>query len=178
MLDQLIGLKIAPELIVMLIAAVPIAELRVAIPVGMHTFGMPWYWAFLLSIIGNMLPIPILLLFFGFFARVASMVKPGKKLVDWVFARTRKHEGKIQKYEWLGLAIFVGIPLPLTGAWTGAILAFIMGLKFWPSMLSIFLGVLIAGVIVTTLSLLGWTGAIIAGIALIIMLVLGWWKLE
>ena len=90
------------------------------------------------------------------------MVKPGKKLVDWVFERTRKHEKTIQKYEWLGLAIFVGIPLPLTGAWTGSILAFIMGLKFWPSIAIHIFGVLIAGVIVTALSLLGWTGAIIA----------------
>lgn len=177
MLDQLLALKIPPELIVMLIAAFPIAELRVAIPVGMHTFGMPWYWAFLISVIGNMLPVPILLLFFDFFARIAGMIKPGKKLVDWIFARTRRHEEKILKYEWLGLAIFVGIPLPVTGAWTGSILAFIMGLKFWPSMLSIFLGVLMAGVIVTVLSLLGWLGAIIAAVVLIVMLVLGWWKI-
>jgi uncharacterized membrane protein len=177
MLDQLIGLKIPPELIVMLIAALPIAELRVAIPVGIHTFGMPWYWALFISVIGNMLPVPILLLFFDFFARVASMVKPGKKLVDWVFERTRKHEKNIQKYEWLGLVIFVGIPLPLTGAWTGSILAFIMGLRFWPSILSIFIGVLMSGVIVTVLSLMGWTGAIIAGIVLIIMIVFGWWRI-
>ena len=67
MLDQLVGLKIPPELIVMLIAALPIAELRVAIPVGIHTFGMPWYWAFFISVIGNMLPVPILLLFFDFY---------------------------------------------------------------------------------------------------------------
>jgi uncharacterized membrane protein len=177
MLDQLVALKIPPELIVMLIAALPIAELRVAIPVGMHTFGMPWYWAFTISVIGNMLPVPVLLLFFDFFARLASIVKPGKKMVDWVFERTRRHEKNILKYEFLGLAIFVGIPLPLTGAWTGAILAFIMGLKFWSSMLSIFLGVVIAGVIVTVLSLMGWIGAIIAGTALVIMLIFGWWKL-
>ncbi|MBN1375686.1 MAG: small multi-drug export protein [Dehalococcoidia bacterium] len=177
MLEQLISLNIPPEIIVMLIAALPIAELRVAIPVGIHTFGMTWYWAFFISIIGNMLPVPILLLFLDFFARIASMVKPGKKIVDWVFARTRKHEEKILKYEWLGLTILVSIPLPITGAWTGSILSFIMGLKFWPSIFSIFLGVLMAGVIVTVLSLLGWIGAIIAGVALIIVLVLGWWRI-
>jgi len=176
MLEQLLSLKIPPELIVMLIAALPIAELRVAIPVGMHTFGMPWYWALSISIIGNMLPIPILLLFFDSLTRLASLVKPGKRLVEWVFTKTRKHEKMIQKYEWLGLVIFVGIPLPITGAWTGSILAFIMGLRFLPSLLSIFCGVLMAGVIVTALSLLGWTGAIIAAIAFIVIIVLGWWR--
>ena len=176
MLEQLLSLKIPPELIVMLIAALPIAELRVAIPVGIYTFNMPWWWAFIISIIGNMIPIPILLLFFDSIAKLVSLVKPGKKLVDWVFTRTRRHEKSIQKYEWLGLAIFVGIPLPLTGAWTGAILAFIMGLRFFPSLLSIFCGVVMAGIIVTVLSLLGWVGAIVAAIAFIIILILGWWK--
>jgi uncharacterized membrane protein len=158
----------------MLISALPIAELRVAIPVGIHTFGMQWYWTLLLSIIGNMIPVPILLLFYDSIVKLISLVKPGKKLMEWIFNRTRKHEHKILKYEWLGLAIFVGIPLPLTGAWTGSILAFIMGLKFFPSLLSIFCGVVMAGVIVTALSLLGWIGAIIAGIALAIMLFIGW----
>ena len=177
MLDQLLSLKIPPDLIVMVIAALPIAELRVAIPVGIHTFNMPWYWAFFISLIGNILPVPILLLFFDSLAKLVSMVKPGKKLVDWVFERTRRHEKTILKYEWLGLAIFVGIPLPFTGAWTGAILAFIMGLKFFPSLLSIFCGIVMAGVIVTSLSLLGWVGAIIAALALTVMLIVGWWRL-
>jgi uncharacterized membrane protein len=177
MLDQLLSLKIPPELIVMAIAALPIAELRVAIPVGIHTFGMPWYWALTVSAVGNMLPVPILLLGLDFFVKISRRVKPGARLVDWVFERTRRHEKNIQKYEWLGLAIFVGIPLPMTGAWTGSILAFLMGLRFLPSLLSIFFGVLIAGAIVTALSLLGWIGAIVAGVALTIMLIVGWWRL-
>jgi uncharacterized membrane protein len=177
-IDSLLALKIPPEFIVMLIAALPIAELRVSIPVGIYTFGMPWYWAFIVSVAGNMLPVPILLLFFDSLSRLVSLVKPGRRLMDWIFERTRRHEKKLQKYEWLGLAIFVGIPLPLTGAWTGAILAFIMGLRFWPSLLSIFCGVLIAGVIVTALSMLGWIGAVIAGLALTALLVAGWWRIE
>jgi uncharacterized membrane protein len=177
MLDQLLSLRIPAEVIVMAIAALPIAELRLAIPVGIHTFGMAWYSALPLSVVGNMLPVPILLLFLDFFVRVLSLVRPGKKLVDWVFERTRRHEKNMRKYEWLGLAIFVGIPLPATGAWTGSILAFLMGLRFFPSMLSIFLGVIIAGAIVTALSLLGWIGAIIAGVALTAMLIVGWWRI-
>ena len=177
LLDQLIALKIPTELIVMLIAAFPVAELRLSIPVGIHTLGLPWHWTFLISIIGNMLPVPILLLFLDSIARLISLVRPGKKFIDWVFARTRRHEGKIQKYEWLGLALFVGIPLPMTGAWTASILAFIMGLRFLPSLLSIFCGVLMAGIIVTALSLLGWIGALIAGITLTVILIIGWRRL-
>lgn len=176
MLEQLLGLTVPHEFIIMLIAALPIAELRVAIPVAIHTFGMPWYWAFIVSVIGNMLPVPILLLFFDALAKLISLVKPGKKLIDWVFTRTRKHEEMILKYEWLGLVLFVGLPFPITGAWTGSILAFIMGLKFFPSLLSIFCGILMAGAIVTALSLMGWAGAIIAAIAFIIIIVLGWWR--
>ena len=176
MLEQLLSLKIPPEFIVMLIATLPIAELRAAIPVGIYTFGLHWWWAFLISVVGNMLPIPILLLFFDSIARLISLIKPGKKLMDWVFARTQRHEKTIQKYEWLGLIIFTGIPLPFTGAWTGSILAFIMGLKFLPSLNSIFCGVLMAGAIVTVLSLMGWGGAIIAGIGVAIIILVGWWK--
>lgn len=174
MLEQLLGLAIPHELIVLMIAVLPIAELRVAIPVAIHTFGMPWWYAFIISVAGNMLPVPVLLLFFDSIARLISLVKPGKLLVDWVFARTRRHEKSILKYEWLGLVLFVGIPLPFTGAWTGSILAFIMGLKFFPSILSIFCGVLMAGVIVTALSLLGWIGAAIAASVFITVIVLGW----
>ncbi len=74
--------------------------------------------------------------------------------------------------------IFVAIPLPLTGAWTGAIIAYLLGLRFWFAFISIGLGVLIAGVIVTALSLLGWIGAVIAGVALSILAVTGVWKLS
>ena len=178
MLEQLLSLNIPSELIVMLIATLPIAELRAAIPVGIYTFGLPWWWAFGISIVGNMLPIPILLLFFDSIARLVSLTRPGKRLMDWVFTRTQKHEKTIQKYEWLGLIIFIGIPLPFTGAWTGSVLAFILGLRFLPSLLSIFCGVLMAGTIVTALSLMGLAGAIIAGIGITTVIILGWWKAQ
>ena len=71
----------------------------------------------------------------------------------------------------------MAIPLPLTGAWTATLLAYILGLKFWPSLLSILLGVIGAAVIVTILTLLGWVGAGIAIAALIILAAIGAWKL-
>jgi len=176
MIEYLINLGIAKELIVVIISALPVVELRGALPVAINVFHMPWYWAFCLAVVGNMLPVPILLLFFESLARIVSKVEIGKKLVDWVFRHTRRHEKMIQKYEWLGLMLFVAIPLPMTGAWTGAIIAFILGMRFTYAFLSILCGVIIAGAIVTCLCLLGWVGAIIAGVALSALAIVGWWR--
>jgi len=107
--------------------------------------------------------------------------KVGRLFFEWLFARTRHKSAQIEKYETLGLAIFVAIPLPATGAWTGAMAAFLLGLKFHHAMLSILLGVVIAGVVMTVLSLLGWLGAAVAGIVLIGLAVVslaGWLKRE
>jgi len=176
MIEYLINLGIAKELIVVIISALPVVELRGALPVAINLFHMPWYWAFCLAVVGNMLPVPILLLFFESLAKIVSKVEIGKKLVDWVFRHTRRHEKMIQKYEWLGLMLFVAIPLPMTGAWTGAIIAFILGMRFTYAFLSILCGVIIAGAIVTCLCLLGWVGAIIAGVALSALAIVGWWR--
>jgi len=176
MLEELINSGISKELIVVIISALPVIELRGALPIAINVFHMPWYWAYLLAVIGNMLPVPILLLFFESLARIVSKVEIGKKLVDWVFRHTRRHEKMIQKYEWLGLMLFVAIPLPMTGAWTGSIIAFILGMRFTYAFLSILCGVIIAGAIVTCLCLLGWLGAAIAGIALSTIAILGWWR--
>ena len=83
----------------------------------------------------------------------------------------------IEKYEEFGLMAFVAIPLPGTGAWTGALIAFLFGLDFKKSLLIIAIGVFIAGVIVTCLCLLGWLGAIIAGLGFAALAALGFWKL-
>ncbi|HJX03395.1 MAG TPA: small multi-drug export protein, partial [Dehalococcoidia bacterium] len=115
-------------------------------------------------------------LFLEFLAKLVSKVKAGERFVQWIFRRTRKRSSIIERYEKIGLALFVAIPLPFTGAWTGAIAAFLLGLKFRYSMISITCGVLIAGAIVTALSLLGWVGAVIAGIALSIVAGLGLWR--
>lgn len=176
MLEDLINSGIAKELIVVIISALPVIELRGALPVAINVFHMPWYWAYLLAVTGNMLPVPILLLFFESLVRIASKVEIGKKLVDWVFRHTRRHEKIIQKYEWLGLMLFVAIPLPMTGAWTGSIIAFILGMRFTYALLSILCGVMIAGAIVTCLCLLGWIGAIIAGVGLSAIAIVSWWR--
>jgi uncharacterized membrane protein len=176
MVEELINSGIAKELIVVVIAVLPIVELRGALPVAINVFNMPWYWAYCLAVIGNMLPVPILLLFFEALARVVSKVEVGKRLVNWLLERTRRHGKFIERYERIGLMLFVAIPLPFTGAWTGSIAAFLMGMKFRYSFLSILCGVLISGAIVTCLCLLGWLGAVIAGIGLSAVAVIGWWR--
>jgi uncharacterized membrane protein len=177
MLDSLINSTLSEELITVLLAMLPVAELRLAIPIGITVFNMPWYEAFGLGILGNLIPVPFLLLFFDGVSRLVQKVPIGKKFIDWLLTRTARHTGSIQKYKFAGLAVFVAIPLPFTGAWTASLLAYLLGLKFWPSFLSIVLGVIGAAVIVTILSLLGWVGAGIAIAALIILAAIGVWKL-
>jgi uncharacterized membrane protein len=177
MLDSLINSTLSKELITVILSMLPIAELRLSIPVAITVFQMPWYEAFGLGILGNLIPVPFLLLFFDWGSKLVQKVPIGKKFVDWLLKRTARHTGSIQKYEFVGLAVFVAIPLPLTGAWTASLLAYILGFKFWPSFLSICLGVTGAAVIVTVLTLMGWVGAGIAITALIILAAIGVWKL-
>ncbi len=142
---------------VLAIAASPISELRGAIPIAIIQFHFPWHYALLLSIIGNLLPVPFLLLFLDTFSRLLSKVGPFRRILNWLFERTRRQGKIINRYERIGLALFVAIPLPITGAWTGSLAAVLFGLKFKHAFLSIFVGILIAGVIVTCATLLGWT---------------------
>ncbi|MBL7016996.1 MAG: small multi-drug export protein [Kiritimatiellales bacterium] len=167
------------------ISTLPIVELRGSIPAGFilqEIEGRRWRewtkeerrekvkavaWIYGVAVAGNMIPIPFILLLLGPLSRFCMRFKIGKRFFEWLFARTRKKSASIEKYEALGLTIFVAIPLPVTGGWTGAMAAFLMGIPFWKSMLYILLGVMIAGVIMTALSLLGWMGAAIAGVVLI-----------
>ena len=176
MMEQVLSWNISQQLLTVVIAALPVVELRGALPAAIYSFHMPWYEALFLSIIGNLLPVPLLLLFLEKLAKVASRLEAGKRIVNWVFERTRRRSKVIEKYERIGLILLVAIPLPFTGAWTGSIAAFLLGLNFWHAFWSIFLGVIIAGVIVTCLCLVGWVGAVIAGIGLGTIAVLGWRK--
>jgi len=152
---------------VLSISTLPIVELRGAVPVGIAVFKMTWWKVYLIAVAGNMIPVAFILLLLGPVSRFLMRFKVGKTFFDWLFERTRKKSASIEKYEALGLTVFVAIPLPVTGGWTGAMAAFLMGIPFWKAMLYILLGVMIAGVIMTTLTLLDWVGALIAGTVLI-----------
>lgn len=146
------------ETITLLIAMIPIAELRGAIPWALAAppigGGLSWQSAYLYAVIGNFIPvIPILLLI----EPVSNWLRKYTifdKFFTWLFARTRKKAQKnIERYEALGLTLFVAIPLPVTGAWTGALAAFVFGIKFHRALACIIAGILIAGVVVTLASL-------------------------
>ena len=173
--EQLLSLGFSKELVVLIIAALPILELRGAIPVAINLFNFPWYYALLLAIVGNILPVPFILLFLDTASRLLSKVAFFERILKWLFERTRRRGKVIERYERIGLMLFVAIPLPVTGAWTGSLAAVLFGLKFKHAFLSIFVGILIAGIIVTCLSLLGWVGAIIAGVGLICLAISSLW---
>lgn len=170
-LKEKIDMINSPEVKVFLISMIPIFELRGAIPIGILDYKLSAYKVFPIAIAGNMVPIFFILLFFDLITKLFFKVPFLKKLLEAIFRRTRKKGEIIEKYEELGLMLFVAIPLPITGAWTGSLAAYLFGLQFWKSILFIFLGVLCAGVVVTVLTLLGWIGAGIALSALIVVII-------
>ena len=140
-----------------LLAMTPIGEIRVALPVAIAVYHINWVLAYFISVIGNLVPIVFLLLFLGPVSKWLSAKSVlFKKFFDWLFERTRRKNTKqIEKYGYLALVAFVAIPLPLTGAWTGAVIAFLFGIPFKKALPLITLGVAIAGLIVLTLTKIG-----------------------
>lgn len=144
------------EFLVLLLAMAPISELRAAIPVGI-IFGLPFWKVFLISFFGNLIPVIFILLFLEsvsiFLSRKSKFFK---NFFEWLFKKTRKKASpKIKKYEEIGLVLFVAIPLPVTGGWAGSVAAFLLGIPFKVAFPLISLGVLIAGIIVSSLTLSG-----------------------
>jgi len=137
---------------------VPIVELRGAIPIGVAN-GVPWQQAVLISMIGNMIPVP----FIFFFARKVLEWGQDKPVIGKFFSWCLKkgHHGgeklqeKAGKGMFLALLLFVGIPLPGTGAWTGTLAASLLDLDFKKSILAVTCGVLLAAIIITVLTLAG-----------------------
>jgi uncharacterized membrane protein len=145
----------------MVVSALPVVELRGGVPVGLW-LGLSPLRTFLLCVLGNMLPIPFLLLALQQ-ERLRLWARP---LLDSVARRLPTHSGT-RTSQALALALFVGIPLPGTGAWSGAFAAFLLQLDWWLALSSIGAGVAIAGCIMTALVMLGRLGAIVVAVALL-----------
>ena len=128
-------------IIALLISMIPLVELRGAVPVAIAS-GIPWWQALILCVIGNMIPVPIIF----FFARRVLEWGTDKPLIGGFFTG--------DKGVFWSLLLFVGIPLPGTGAWTGTLAASILDWDFKRSVLAVMLGVILAGIIMGTLSLL------------------------
>ncbi len=142
------------ELIVMVIGALPVLELRWAIPQALF-WQMPIWKAFWLAVIGNILPVaPILFLMEPVSNRLRRF-KFWSRYFEWFSERTKKKADLVQKYEALGLALFVAVPVPGTGAWAGCLAASLFKIKFRYAFIAIVAGVIGAGVIVSVLLTLG-----------------------
>jgi uncharacterized membrane protein len=142
------ALKLTDELLVFIVSMFPIVELRGAIPLGFVLDMNPWV-LYLLAVVGNLLPIPFILLLIRPMVAWCLKTKYLRRFGLWLEAKVDKHKGKIEKYEFWGLCLFVAIPLPGTGGWTGALIAAFLGMRLKKALPPIVLGVLIAGLIMT-----------------------------
>lgn len=138
---------------VLLCAMLPIIELRGAIPLG-AALSMPWWQSYLFAVLGNMIPVPFILLFIKKIIAwmTASRIKFFNKIGTWLTNKAEKNRERVEKYSFWGVCLFVAIPLPVTGAWTGSLVAAVIDMKFHRALLSCLLGVMIAGVIMTLAS--------------------------
>lgn len=144
-----------PQLITLIIAMLPISELRGAIPVALSVYHLSVPAAFFWSVLGNLIPVIFLL---WLLEAVANYLSHHfyffNRFFAWLFGRTRRqHNHRFEVWGALALVSFVAIPFPLTGGWTGAVAAFVFGIPFKKALPLIFLGILIAGLIVTLASL-------------------------
>lgn len=129
-----------------LMSVLPIIELRGSI-IFAAAQNVPWYIAYIVSVIGNVLPIPFIILFLRPILNYLKKTKHLAKAANWLQERSMKKADKILKYEILGLFLFVAIPLPGTGAWTGAVIASLLDMRIIKAFPTIVLGVMAAGII-------------------------------
>ena len=148
-----IALNLSPKVITFLIAMLPISELRGAIPYALWIGNLGWKEAYIIAVLGNFLPVIPLLLFMEKSSEWLMRYPLGDKFFTWFFNRTRRKGKLIERFETIGLAMFVAIPLPVTGAWTGSAAAIIFDVPRKKAVLAILLGIMIAGCIVTLASM-------------------------
>lgn len=142
---------VGAELCTFIISMIPIIELRVAIPIG-QGMGLGFWSCYIISVLGNMLPVPIILLFVRSVLNWMKGIKHLDKIALWVEKKGNKHSASVTKYATWGLFIFVAIPLPGTGAWTGALVAALLDMRMKKAFPFIFAGVAVAGLIISLLS--------------------------
>ncbi|MBY6275124.1 MAG: ligand-binding protein SH3 [Symbiobacterium thermophilum] len=140
---------------VMAISAIPFLELRFGIPVGIVS-GLDPAVAVALGVLGNVLQVPLIIFIMYMLRRIAQQVPWAARILARIDRAAERHEAKVRRYGWLGLALLIGIPIPGTGLWTGAAVANLMRMPLMLTALSMAAGVAIAGVLVGAVT----TGAI------------------
>ncbi|KAM3278993.1 hypothetical protein ACQJBY_046344 [Aegilops geniculata] len=181
------GLRVAASLrslgwpddaVVFTLATLPVLELRGAIPAG--------YWMRLhpvrltvLAVLGNMVPVPFIILYLKKLATFLSQRSAwATRIMDLLFERARRKAAPVEEFQWLGLMLFVAVPFPGTGAWTGAIIASVLGMPFWSGLSANFVGIVLAGLLVNLLMNLGLKYAIGTGVLLFIVSTVMWGALR
>lgn len=156
MLEQLTEtlVNVNKEAAVVILSALPVSELRGAIPLGLG-LGFSPLKTYALAYIGNMIPvIPLLFLFQPVSDRLRH-IPFFERFFSWLEGRTRRKANLVEKYEALGLILFVAVPLPVTGAWTGCVAATLFKVRFRYALAAVMCGVAIAGLVVMAISLAG-----------------------
>ena len=147
-----LGGSVGKEAIVFIISMIPILELRGALLVAGPLLGVPVAKAIPLCIIGNIIPVPFILLLITPIFKWMKGTKLFKPMVDKLESKALSKSDKIEKYEFWGLVLFVGIPLPGTGAWTGSLIAALLGVKFKKAFPAVILGIFMETVIMWFIS--------------------------
>lgn len=150
-----------PEIAVIVAGSLPVLELRGAIPFGVFYFGMPAWKAMVLALIGNLIPIPFLLVILSPLRALSRRVELIRKFLQWLERRAREKGASVEKWELLGLYLFVAIPFPGTGAWMGSVVAQVFDISFSKALITIVLGVITAGFVVAFASHIGWWAVVI-----------------
>ena len=145
-----LGDVLRPEVIVFIVSLLPILELRGGILVG-FLLGMDILPSFIIAFIGNIIPVPFILMFIKFIFKKLKKTRM-KGFIEKIENKAMSKSNQIQKYAYLGLFLFVGIPLPGTGAWTGSLIAALLEMDNKKSFGIIVLGVIMAGIIISILS--------------------------
>lgn len=149
--------RLPQELVTVLIAMLPVSELRGAIPWALAQpplgGGLSWPKAYFFAVVGNFLPVVPLLLGLGPLSQRLRKYQACDRCFQWLFTRTERRGRLVRQLEALGLVFFVAIPLPGTGAWTGSVAAFLFGIRLRTALSAIGLGICLAGGVVTMVSL-------------------------
>ena len=142
-------------LFTMLVSMLPVVELRAGLPFGV-ALGLPYYLAFPAAVMGNILPNPFIIVYIRrFFELLRKHIPRLNWLVDRLEKKVHLKGKRVQKYQYLGLCVFVAVPLPGTGAWTGSMIAAFFGMRMSKAVPAIALGVFTAGCIMLGLTHVG-----------------------
>lgn len=152
-LTAALGSKVSGEIIIFIISMIPILELRGGLLAASPALlNVPILRAIPICIIGNLLPIPFILLLIEKVLDLMEKIPGLCKIARWVRQKADKNKGQIEKFGFWGLALFVGIPLPGTGAWTGSLVAALLHMKFGKAIAAILVGIAMATIIMSLLS--------------------------